>query len=207
LLEGYGTTETSPVVSVNTPDENKPGSIGKVIPNVQVRIENLETGNECRPGETGRIMVKGDLVMKGYFEDKDLTDEVLKEGWYNTGDMGYLDEDGFLYHAGRFKRFAKVGGEMVSLVKVENIMEKYLPDGIVCCVVDIPDIKKGSYIVAAVSAEVHKTVILRKMMNELPSIALPREFIVLESIPMMSTGKVDFRNVTRIVKERMTFDS
>jgi acyl-[acyl-carrier-protein]-phospholipid O-acyltransferase / long-chain-fatty-acid--[acyl-carrier-protein] ligase len=204
LLEGYGATETSPVISVNTPEFNKPGSIGKVIPGVKVRIENFETGADCKTGETGKIMVRGDLVMKGYFEDQAQTDEVLNGGWYNTGDMGYFDEDGFLYHAGRFKRFAKIGGEMVSLVKVENIMEKYLPEGVVCCVVDIPDDKKGSYIVAAVSAEVHKMEILRKMMIDLPSIALPREFIVLESIPMMSTGKVDFRNVTRIVQEKMT---
>jgi acyl-[acyl-carrier-protein]-phospholipid O-acyltransferase / long-chain-fatty-acid--[acyl-carrier-protein] ligase len=203
LLEGYGATETSPVISVNTPDANKPGSVGKVIPGVKVRLENFETGEECRPGETGKIMVKGDLVMKGYFEDQELTDEVLKDGWYNTGDMGFFDEDGFLYHAGRFKRFAKIGGEMISLVKVENIMEKYLPEGVICCLVDIPDEKKGSYIMAAVSAEVHKTEILRKMMNDLPSIALPREFIVLDSIPMMSTGKVDVRSVTRIVQEKI----
>jgi acyl-[acyl-carrier-protein]-phospholipid O-acyltransferase/long-chain-fatty-acid--[acyl-carrier-protein] ligase len=204
LLEGYGTTETSPVISVNTPEANKPGSIGKIIPDIEVRIENFETGEECKPGETGKIMVKGDLVMKGYYEDQELTDEVLKDGWYNTGDMGYFDEEGFLYHAGRFKRFAKIGGEMVSLVKIENVMEKYLPEGVICCIVDIPDEKKGSYIMAAVSAQVHKTEILRKMMNDLPSIALPREFIVLESIPMMGTGKVDFRSVTRIVQERMT---
>lgn len=203
LLEGYGATETSPVISVNTPVENKPGSIGKVIPGVQVRIENFETGENCKTRETGKIMVKGDLVMKGYYDDKELTDEVLKDGWYNTGDMGYFDEDGYLYHAGRFKRFAKIGGEMISLVKVENILEKYLPQGVVCCVVDIPDDKKGSYIVVAVSAEVHKMEILRKLMNDLPSIALPREFIVLESIPMMGTGKVDFRTVTKIVTEKM----
>jgi acyl-[acyl-carrier-protein]-phospholipid O-acyltransferase/long-chain-fatty-acid--[acyl-carrier-protein] ligase len=207
LLEGYGATETSPVISVNTPDANKPGSIGKIIPDVMVRIENFETGEDCKPGETGKIMAKGDLVMKGYYEDQALTDEVLKDGWYNTGDMGYFDEDGFLYHAGRFKRFAKIGGEMISLVKVENIMEKYLPEGVICCVIDIPDDKKGSYIMAAVSKEVHKTEILRKMMNDLPSIALPREFIVLESIPIMSTGKVDFRNVTKIVQEKLTKSS
>jgi acyl-[acyl-carrier-protein]-phospholipid O-acyltransferase/long-chain-fatty-acid--[acyl-carrier-protein] ligase len=203
LLEGYGATETAPVISVNTPDENKPGSIGKPIPGVRVRIENFETGEECKPGETGKIMVKGDLVMKGYYEDQAQTDEVLNDGWYNTGDMGYFDEEGFLFHAGRFKRFAKIGGEMVSLVKIENVMEKYLPEGVTCCIVDIPDDKKGSYIMAAVSAQVHKMEILRKMMNDLPSIALPREFIVLDSIPMMGTGKVDFRSVTRIVQERM----
>ena len=204
LLEGYGATETSPVISVNSHEFNRPGSTGKVIPGVEVRIENLETGETCKTGETGKIMVKGDLVMKGYFEDPELTAEVLSsDGWYNTGDMGYLDADGYLWHAGRFKRFAKVGGEMISLVKVENTMEKYLPEGVSCCIVEIPDIKKGSYIVAAVSAEVNKTEVLRKMMDELTSLALPRQFVVIKDLPMMATGKIDFRTTTKMVQEIM----
>ena len=135
LLEGYGATETSPVISVNSHEFNRPGSTGKVIPNVQVRIENFETGEECKTREVGKILVKGDSVMKGYYDDPELTAEALVDGWYNTGDMGYFDEDGYLWHAGRFKRFAKIGGEMVSLVKVENTLEKFLPDGsiLLCC--------------------------------------------------------------------------
>lgn len=203
LLEGYGATETSPVISVNSHEFNRPGSTGKVLPNVQVKIRNFETGEDCKTGETGKIMVKGDLVMKGYYEDPEQTAEVLKDGWYDTGDMGYLDEDGYLWHAGRFKRFTKIGGEMVSLVKVENALEKLLPEGIKCCVVEISDIKKGSYIVAAVSAEVHKTEILRKMLKDLPIIALPRQFVVIEDLPMMATGKIDFRRVTGMVKDLM----
>jgi len=201
LLEGYGATETSPVISVNSPEFNRPGSTGKVLPGVKVRIENFETGEACKTREVGKIFVKGDLVMKGYYDDPELTDEALVDGWYNTGDMGYFDEDGYLWHAGRFKRFAKIGGEMVSLVKVENILEKYVPEGVSCCVVEVPDDKKGSYIVATVSKEVHKTEILRKMMNDLPIIALPRQFVVINELPMMSTGKIDFRSVTKIVIE------
>jgi acyl-[acyl-carrier-protein]-phospholipid O-acyltransferase/long-chain-fatty-acid--[acyl-carrier-protein] ligase len=200
LLEGYGATETSPVISVNSHEFNRPGSTGKVIPGVQVRIESFETGEECKTREVGKIFVKGDSVMKGYYDDPELTADALADGWYNTGDMGFFDEDGFLWHAGRFKRFAKIGGEMVSLVKVENILEKFLPSGVSCCVVEVSDEKKGSYIVATVSREVHKTEILRKMMNELPVIALPRQFIVIEELPMMSTGKIDFRSVTKIVQ-------
>ena len=203
LMEGYGATETSPVISANSIEFNRPGSTGRVIPNVQVRIENFETGKECATGEVGKIMVKGDSVMKGYYDDPELTAEVLVDGWYNTGDMGYLDKDNYLFHAGRFKRFAKVGGEMVSLVKVENILEKLLPEGVSCCVVEVSDEKKGSYIVATVSAEVNKTEILRKMMNDLPIIALPRQFIVIKELPMMATGKIDFRTVTRMVQEML----
>jgi acyl-[acyl-carrier-protein]-phospholipid O-acyltransferase/long-chain-fatty-acid--[acyl-carrier-protein] ligase len=201
LLEGYGATETSPVISVNSHELNRPGSTGKVLPGVQVKLENFETGKVCQVREVGKIFVKGDLVMKGYYDDPELTAEVLDNGWYNTGDMGFLDEDGFLWHAGRFKRFAKVGGEMISLVKVENIMEKLLPEGVACCVVEVPDEKRGSYIVATVTREVNKTHILRLMMDELPIIALPREFIVIEQLPMMGTGKIDFRSVTRMVQE------
>jgi len=200
LLEGYGATETSPVISVNSHEFNRPGSTGKVIPGVQVRLVNFETGEECKTMEVGKIFVKGDSVMKGYYDDPELTADALVDGWYNTGDMGFFDEDGFLWHAGRFKRFAKIGGEMVSLVKVENILEKFLPTGVLCCVVEVSDVKKGSYIVATVSQEVHKTEILRKMMNELPVIALPRQFIVIKELPMMSTGKIDFRSVTKTVK-------
>jgi acyl-[acyl-carrier-protein]-phospholipid O-acyltransferase/long-chain-fatty-acid--[acyl-carrier-protein] ligase len=139
--------------------------------------------------------------MKGYYGDPELTSEALSDGWYNTGDMGYFDEDGYLFHAGRFKRFAKIGGEMVSLVKVENTLEKFLPAGVQCCVVEVFDVKKGSEIIAVVTEEVHKIETLRKMGNELPNIALPRQFIVIKELPMMSTGKTDFRTVTKLVKE------
>jgi acyl-[acyl-carrier-protein]-phospholipid O-acyltransferase / long-chain-fatty-acid--[acyl-carrier-protein] ligase len=115
--------------------------------------------------------------------------------------MGYFDEDGYLFHAGRFKRFAKIGGEMVSLVKVENVLEKLLPEGVKCCIVEINDIKKGSEIVAAITEEIHKTEILRKMMAELPVICLPRQFVIIKELPMMGTGKIDFRSVTRMVQE------
>lgn len=201
LLEGYGATETSPVISVNSHEFNRPGSTGRVIPGVRVKIENFETGKECAVKEVGKILVSGDLVMKGYYDDPELTSEAVSEGWYNTGDMGYFDEDGYLWHAGRFKRFAKVGGEMVSLVKVENILEKLLPEGISCCVVEVPDEKRGSYIVATVTGEINKTHILRMLMEELPVIALPREFIIIKELPMMGTGKIDFRTVTGMVKK------
>jgi acyl-[acyl-carrier-protein]-phospholipid O-acyltransferase/long-chain-fatty-acid--[acyl-carrier-protein] ligase len=201
LMEGYGATETSPVVSANSLEYNRPGSIGKVIPNVLVRIENLDTGEECKPGEIGKILVKGDLVMKGYLNEPELTAEAIVDGWYNTGDMGYLDEDGYLWHSGRFKRFVKIGGEMVSLVKVENEMEKHLPEGVSCCIVEIPDEVKGSTIVAAVTEDINKIAILRKMGKELPNIALPRQFFVIKELPMMGTGKIDFRTVTTLVNE------
>jgi acyl-[acyl-carrier-protein]-phospholipid O-acyltransferase/long-chain-fatty-acid--[acyl-carrier-protein] ligase len=201
LLEGYGATETSPVISVNSHEFNRPGSTGKIIPGVQVKLENFETGEPCKTREVGKVYVKGDSVMKGYYDDPELTADALVDGWYNTGDMGYFDEDGYLWHAGRFKRFAKVGGEMVSLVKVENTLEKFLPVGVSCCVVEVSDAVKGASIIATVTIEVNKAEILKKMGNELPNIALPKQFVVIKELPMMGTGKIDFRSVTRIVQE------
>lgn len=201
LYEGYGATETSPVVSVNTPEHNKPGSIGKVVPNVQVRIENYETGGNCKPGEIGRIMVKGDLVMKGYLDDFEETSMRIRHGWYDTGDMGYLDEDGFLWHSGRLKRFVKIGGEMVSLVKVEDVLGKFLPENVACSVVEVPDALKGVKIVAVVTQKVDEKKILKLMSEHLPNIALPKQFIVIEELPKMGSGKIDFRSVADIVSE------
>ncbi|HCV15556.1 MAG TPA: bifunctional acyl-ACP--phospholipid O-acyltransferase/long-chain-fatty-acid--ACP ligase [Rikenellaceae bacterium] len=203
LLEGYGATETAPVISVNSFEYNRPGSTGRVIPGVEVRVENFETGQECKLGEVGKILVKGDSVMKGYFNDPELTAEALQGGWYNTGDMGYFDADKYLWHAGRFKRFVKIGGEMVSLVKVENTLEKHLPMGVSCCVVDVSDEIRGSSIIATVTIEVNKSEMLKKMGDDLPNIALPKQFLVIKELPMMSSGKIDFRTVTKIVQDML----
>jgi acyl-[acyl-carrier-protein]-phospholipid O-acyltransferase / long-chain-fatty-acid--[acyl-carrier-protein] ligase len=206
LYEGYGTTETSPVISVCTPEHNKPGSVGKVLPAVSVRIENYETGKECGIGEVGRIMVKGDLVMKGYLHDFEETSMRIRHGWYDTGDMGYLDTDEFLWHSGRLKRFVKIGGEMVSLVKVEDVLQKFLPENIACSVVEIPDAHKGVRIVAAVTQKVDDRRILKLMSEQLPNIALPKQFVVIEELPKMGSGKIDFRGVTEMVQTLLQKD-
>ena len=201
LLEAYGATETSPGITVNTHTANRPGSVGRPLPNVQVRLENYESGESCRVGEIGKILVKGDLVMKGYFDDFEQTSLAIRHGWYDTGDMGWMDEDGYLWHVGRLKRFLKIGGEMGSLVKVEDVLEKLLPDGVSCCVVEVPDHLKGAKIVAAVTSKIDEREILRKMSEGLPNIALPKQFVVMEELPKMGSGKIDFRRVTDVVRE------
>jgi acyl-[acyl-carrier-protein]-phospholipid O-acyltransferase/long-chain-fatty-acid--[acyl-carrier-protein] ligase len=203
LYEGYGATETSPVISVNMPENNKPGSVGKVLPGVSVRIEDYETGEDCQPGVTGRIMVQGDLVMKGYFDDFEETSMRIRHGWYDTGDMGFLDADGYLWHAGRLKRFVKVGGEMVSLVAVENVLEKFLPEGAACCVVEIPNVLKGAKVIAVVTQALDERRVLKQMSAHLPNIALPRQFLTVEELPKMASGKIDFRTVTTMVHEML----
>ncbi len=201
LLEGYGATECSPVISVNSPEDNRPGSVGKPIHGVQVRIEHYETGEECGPGEDGRILVKGGNVMKGYFDDFEQTSMHIRQGWYDTGDMGNLDEDGYLWHVGRIKRFVKVGGEMISLVKIESILEKIIPEDIQCCIVEIPDSTKGAKIIAVTTEKLEEKAILKVMADQLPKIALPKQFLVIEDLPKMGSGKIDFRTITELVRE------
>ena len=207
LLEGYGTTETSPVVSVNTHTHNKPGSIGRPLPNVKVMVENYETGEECARGEVGKILVKGDNVMKGYFDDIEETALHIRHGWYDTGDMGLIDEDGFIWHLGRLKRFVKIGGEMISLVKVENVLEELLPDEVSCCVVEVPDAAKGAKIVAAVTGRVNEKEILKQMAKQLPNIAMPKQFVMIEEFPKMGSGKIDFRTMTEMVRDMLENES
>jgi acyl-[acyl-carrier-protein]-phospholipid O-acyltransferase/long-chain-fatty-acid--[acyl-carrier-protein] ligase len=201
LYEGYGATETSPVISANGPGVSRPGSVGRPVRGVKVRIEHHETGEDCAAGEIGRILVKGDLVMKGYFDDFEETALHIRHGWYDTGDMGYMDEDGYLWHVGRLRRFLKVGGEMVSLVRVENVLEHLLPEGVECCVVEVPDAIKGSRVVAAVTAPVDEKAVLKLMAKDLPNIALPWKFVVIEELPKMGSGKIDFRTTTEMVRD------
>lgn len=201
LLEAYGTTETSPGITVNTPEYNRPGSVGRPIEGVQVRLEHYETGEACGVGEIGKILVKGDNVMKGYFDDFEQTSLSIRHGWYDTGDMGYLDADGYLWHVGRLKRFLKVGGEMVSLIKVEDVLEKLLPPDVECCVVEVPDALRGARIVAAVTQPIDEKVTTKKMAEQLPNIAMPSKFVVMPEMPKTGSGKIDFRTITERVRD------
>ncbi|MDY0151238.1 MAG: AMP-binding protein [Candidatus Cloacimonas sp.] len=203
IFEGYGATETSPVISTNYPGIHKLGSIGKAVPNTQVRILDIHTDKILGINQEGKIMVKGDQVMEGYLGDLEETSLRIRNGWYDTGDIGIQDEDGFLWHRGRLKRFVKVGGEMVSLVKVEDLLSRLLPENVICCVVDVPNLTKGSDVVAAVATgdfDMHK--VLKQLKKELPSIAIPRQFFVIEDIPMMASGKVNFREVEKICRDK-----
>ena len=125
----------------------------------------------------------------------------IRHGWYDTGDMGYMDEDGYLWHVGRLKRFLKIGGEMVSLVKVEDVLEKLLPPDVECCVVEIPDPLRGARIVAAVTGQVDEKFILKEMAEQLPKIALPSRFVVIAEMPKLGSGKIDFRAITELARE------
>lgn len=203
IYEGYGTTETSPVISTCFPGDHKMGSIGRPIPNTQVKILDIHTDELLPPNKEGKIMVKGDLVMEGYLHDLEQTTLRIRNGWYDTGDIGLMDEDGYLFHRGRLKRFVKIGGEMVSLVNVEEHLSELLPDDVICCVVDIPNPTKGADVVAAVAnGDFDMNKVLKKLKKHLPAIAVPKKFYVIEDIPMMASGKVNFREVEKIVREK-----
>lgn len=203
IFEGYGATETSPVISVNPRQANRPGSIGIPIPNTLVKIESYETGAECPAGQVGKILVKGDGVMEGYLNDVEESSLRLKSGWYDTGDLGYLDDDGYLWHKGRLKRFVKIGGEMISLVMVEEALNEITPENVECCAVEIPDAKRGSRIVAVTSAKIEQGEVQKKLSKELPNIALPKSYIVVSDFPRMGSGKTDFRTLTEEVRRQL----
>jgi acyl-[acyl-carrier-protein]-phospholipid O-acyltransferase/long-chain-fatty-acid--[acyl-carrier-protein] ligase len=202
LYEGYGATETSPVVSTNFAGNCKVGTVGKPLPGTKVKIVDRETGKELPVGKEGKILVKGDLITVGYYQDYEETSLRIRDGWYDTGDMGVVDKDGYITHRGRLRRFVKIGGEMVSLVKVESVLESILPEETLCCVVDVPNLNKGAEIVAVVTTkELETKQIKRFMKKELPSIMVPREYYVLDELPMMASGKVNFRKVEEIIRE------
>ena len=203
ILEGYGATETSPLISVTYPGHFKVGSIGLPVQGVQVRIVDINTDKILGPNQEGKILVKGDNVMLGYLGDLEETSLRIRNGWYDTGDIGLIDEEGYLWHKGRLKRFVKVGGEMVSLVKVEGLLSELLPENVICCVVDVPNSTKGADVVAAVANgdfDQHK--VLKALKKALPSIAVPKHFYIIEDIPMMASGKVNFREVEKICRDK-----
>ena len=116
---------------------------------------------------------------------------------------GVTIEDGYIHIRGRAKRFAKIGGEMVSLVRTETVLEELLPSGVACCIVEVPDSIKGARIVAVVTEKVADKEIIRKMSHKLPAIAIPKTFIILPELPKMGSGKIDFRTVAQMAKANL----
>jgi acyl-[acyl-carrier-protein]-phospholipid O-acyltransferase/long-chain-fatty-acid--[acyl-carrier-protein] ligase len=190
------------VISVNLPDAYKPGSVGRPLPGVEVRIVDVDNGAALPPGREGKILVKGELVMKGYLGDAAGTASRITDGWYETGDTGVLDSDGYLWHRGRIKRFVKIGGEMVSLAHVENELERVLPAGVECCAVALPDEKRGSCIAVALTREINEADALQRLAQHLPALALPRRFLAIGELPKTASGKIDFRRAEALVKGR-----
>ncbi len=189
LLEGYGATEAAPVVAVNQPENNHTGSVGQLMPGMQWKLESV-------PGINGggRLYIKGPNIMMGYIR-VDAPGEIQKlpDGWHDTGDIVSIDENGFVYIKGRLKRFAKIGGEMVSLTAVEGYASALWPDNHHIAVT-VNDPKKGEQIILLTNKkDIEKSEMQNwYKLNGAPEIALPKLTYYIEEIPILSTGKSDY---------------
>jgi acyl-[acyl-carrier-protein]-phospholipid O-acyltransferase/long-chain-fatty-acid--[acyl-carrier-protein] ligase len=208
-LEGYGCTECSPVVTVNGRDFRAPGfrqvggkrgKIGHPLPGVSVKIVDLDTGEPVAPGVAGMLLVKGPNVMKGYLGRPEKTAEVLRDGWYTTGDVALMEEDGFLTITDRPSRFSKIGGEMVPHIRIEDKLHELA--GVteqVFAVTALPDEKKGERIVVitTLSSDKFAPVLEKLPQCDLPALWKPRanQFFHVDALPVLGTGKIDLRGV------------
>jgi acyl-[acyl-carrier-protein]-phospholipid O-acyltransferase/long-chain-fatty-acid--[acyl-carrier-protein] ligase len=215
LLEGYGCTELAPVVSANIPDVtygaekqigNKPGTVGHPIPGVAVKIIDPETERSLPPGREGLLLVKGPNVMLGYLGQPELTAQAMRDGWYVTGDIASIDEDGFIKITDRLSRFSKIGGEMVPHVKIEEVINEVLGSA-ASVVIAVPDAQKGERLVAFYSQNGVAAEELWERLNEseLPKLWIPKRENLhqVESIPMLGSGKVDLKKVKTLALEKM----
>jgi acyl-[acyl-carrier-protein]-phospholipid O-acyltransferase/long-chain-fatty-acid--[acyl-carrier-protein] ligase len=217
-LEGYGCTELSPVVAVNVPRDvklpdgrvvagNRPGTVGLPMPGTAIKTRDCDTGADLPKGAEGIIAVKGPQVMVGYLNRPEATAQAIIGGWYITGDIGYVDNDGFLKITDRASRFSKIAGEMVPHVGVESaIMDVTGVDEHHVAVTCVPDPKHGErlcvlYTDLGISVgEVHA----RLSAGPLPKVWIPsaRDFIHVEAIPITATGKVDLRQIREIAQNQ-----
>ncbi len=202
VYEGYGCTELSPVVSVG----EKRGSVGQPIPGVCPRIVNLETGEILPPGEEGMLLIKGPNVMKGYLGEPEKTAAVIRDGWYETGDIGRLDEDGSITITDRLARFSKIAGEMIPHCKIEDAIQDAMePTEAHCCVVSLPDQRRGERLVVLHNNPYIDLDEIRGKLAQvgLPNLWIPRKenFSFVESIPVLGSGKVDLRRAKQLATE------
>ncbi len=221
-VEGYGATELSPIAAVNIPKsrqydkyqvEQKEGTVGRTLHLIAAKVTDLDTGEEVGPDESGMLWIKGPNVMEGYLNLPEKTDEVLVDGWYKTGDVVLLDEDGFIKITGRMSRFSKIGGEMVPHVKIEELLTKMV-DAIAdddsedqpnIAVTAVPDAKKGERLIV-LHTEIQKPVEeLRAGLKEaeLPNLFIPApdSFLQVESLPLLGSGKLDLKGIKQMALE------
>ena len=218
IYEGYGATETTPVAGTNIPDRldttywkvqfgNKPGTVGMPLPGSSFRIVDPNTLDELPTGEDGLILIGGTQVMLGYLGDPERTAKVIveKDGlrWYKTGDKGHLDEDGFLTIVDRYSRFAKFGGEMVSLTAVEEQIRRVVGDPeLDISAVNLPEAKKGEQILLLVAGTELDLDSLRKTLLDAACnpLTIPSEFRRVAEIPKLGSGKTDFTAARRLAE-------
>jgi len=211
-MEGYGCTECSPAVTVNTMDFRaasfrqvgaKRGSIGHPLPGMTVKIVDPESQERLGVNQPGLLLVRGPNIMQGYLNQPEKTAAVLRDGWYNTGDIAMVDDDGFLRVTDRLSRFSKIGGEMVPHIKVEDKLHELAGATEQAFVVTaVPDEKKGERLMVlhTLPEEKLKPVLELFAKCELPSLWRPRpdQFIRVEKLPYLGTGKLDLRKAREL---------
>jgi acyl-[acyl-carrier-protein]-phospholipid O-acyltransferase/long-chain-fatty-acid--[acyl-carrier-protein] ligase len=204
IFESYGATETSPGLTTNTPMHNMPGSVGRLLPSVEYKLEavpGIEGG--------GRLHVRGANIMKGYFlADNAATLVPPKDGWYDTGDIVEIDAQGFVFIKGRAKRFAKIAGEMVSLTAVETYVSEVW-QGFSHAVVAIPDAKKGEQLVLVTDCEnvTRPEMSAYAKANGISELSVPRTIKLVDKVPVLGTGKLDYVGVQLMVDEGLAENS
>jgi len=199
ILEGYGVTETAPVLAINTPMFNKFGTVGRLMPGDEARLEPV-------PGvdEGGRLHVRGPNVMLGYLKaDNPGVLEPPPEGWHDTGDIVTIDPQGFVTIKGRAKRFAKIGGEMISLAAVEALAGQLWPDAL-SAVATAPDPRKGERLVLVTQQKgaTRAGFIAFAKQNHASDLMIPAEVVVVDKLPLLGSGKADMVAVAKLVAER-----
>ena len=219
VLEGYGLTETSPVVSTNLPDpapsrpddtvqpSDRAGSVGKLLPGEAAQIRDPETDALLSPHELGMLWLKGPNIFEGYLNEPERTAEVLRDGWFKTGDLGRLDEDGFLYIEGRLSRFSKIAGEMVPHETIEaKIVEAFAlktEEERVIAIVGVPDPAKGEALVLLATRVLSPEKIREHLLAAgLPNLWVPRTIRLVAKIPILGSGKLDLGKCKELALER-----
>jgi acyl-[acyl-carrier-protein]-phospholipid O-acyltransferase/long-chain-fatty-acid--[acyl-carrier-protein] ligase len=198
ILEGYGVTEAAPVIAANRPSSNRPGSVGPLLAGMEARLLPVEGIHDG-----GRLQVRGPNVMVGYLRAENPgAIERPQDGWHDTGDIASIDEEGCIRIRGRIKRFAKIGGEMVSLAVVENCASAVWPDDNHAAA-SLPDKRKGEMIVLLTTREnARRTDLLGWAQNHgVPELAVPRMIFHVEKIPVLGTGKLDYGATQRMAIE------
>jgi acyl-[acyl-carrier-protein]-phospholipid O-acyltransferase/long-chain-fatty-acid--[acyl-carrier-protein] ligase len=201
VLEGYGATECSPAITVNTLLNPRFGSAGRLLPGIQHRLEPVEGVTEG-----GRLWVRGPNIMRGYLNPEANARFIEQGGWYDTGDIARIDDDGFLYILGRLKRFAKVSGEMVSLTAAEEVLAGAFPKYGVrfqIAVLARPDPERGEALIAVSNEPKLNLDEVRAAIRAggLSNLYVPREVKYLHDIPKLGTGKVDHRELQRLTAQ------
>ena len=204
-LEGYGSTECSPGVALSGLDTNRSGSVGRLLHDMQAKVVNPDSGSEMPIGEAGLLKVKGPNVMLGYLGMPDKTAEVLQDGWYDTGDIVRLDEEGFLWIEGRLSRFSKIGGEMVPHGNIEETLNGLADQNEqIFAVTGLPDEKKGERLVVIHTANEELLDEVLKKFSDAPIPNLwkpkPGQFLSVPKLPYLGTGKIDLKGLQQIAE-------